>query len=115
MLWVCMGLNRAGRLCRSGRVYLEEYCARVKTGPNLFFQTKSNNVSPIRVITTKYLRIYRDIHNMRKVEFEDKDFVLREQVELIYEKTITPFGNSAKIDAPKKYRGWRAYVIIVKD
>jgi len=52
---------------------------------------------------------------MRKVEVKDKDFVLREQVELIYEKKITPFGNSAKVDAPKKYRGWRAYVIIVRD
>ena len=52
---------------------------------------------------------------MRKVEVKDKDFVLRGQVELIYEKKITPFGNSAKIDAPKKYRDWRAYVIIVKE
>jgi len=31
------------------------------------------------------------------------------------EKWVTPFGTSAKIDTPKKYRGWRAYVIIVKD
>jgi len=52
---------------------------------------------------------------MRKIKVGDKDFVLREQIELIYEKKITPFGNSAKIDAPKKYRGWRAYAIIVKD
>jgi len=52
---------------------------------------------------------------MKKVEVGDKDFVLRKQVELIYEKKITPFGNSAKVDAPKKYRGRRAYVIIVKD
>jgi putative transposon-encoded protein len=79
------------------------------------FQTKSNNVTPIEVIATRYLRISIDIHNMRKVKVGDKDFVLREQIELIYEKKITPFGNSAKIDAPKKYRGWRAYVIIVKD
>jgi len=56
-----------------------------------------------------------DIRNMRKIKVGDKDFVLREQIELIYEKKITPFGNSAKIDAPKKYRGWRAYAIIVKD
>lgn len=35
--------------------------------------------------------------------------------ELVYEKKITPFGTSVKIDAPKKYRGWRAYVIIVKE
>lgn len=40
---------------------------------------------------------------------------LSDEVEIIYEKRITPFGTSAKIDAPKKYRGWRAYVIIVKD
>ena len=79
------------------------------------FQTKSNNVTSIEIMTTKYLRISKDIHIMRKVEVKDKDFVLREQVELIYEKKITPFGNSAKIDAPKKYRGWRAYVIIVKE
>ena len=56
-----------------------------------------------------------DIRNMRKIEIKDKQFTLNEKVEVVYEKKITPFGNSAKIDAPKKYRGWRAYVIIVKD
>jgi len=56
-----------------------------------------------------------DILSMRKVHIGDEDFVLREQVELVYEKKVTPFGNSAKIDVPKKYRGWRAYVVIVKD
>jgi len=52
---------------------------------------------------------------MRKIEIKKGDFVLKEEVEIVYEKRITPFGTSAKIDAPKKYRGWRAYVIIVKD
>ncbi|MCK4829826.1 DUF2080 family transposase-associated protein [bacterium] len=52
---------------------------------------------------------------MRNIEIKDKNFILRDQVELVYEKKVTPFGNSAKIDVPKKYRGWRAYVIIVKD
>lgn len=52
---------------------------------------------------------------MRQIEVTNNDFLLHENVELVYEKKITPFGNSAKIDAPKKYRGWRAYVIIVKD
>ncbi|RKX97072.1 MAG: hypothetical protein DRP55_09335, partial [Spirochaetes bacterium] len=32
-----------------------------------------------------------------------------------YEKKVTPFGNSAKVDAPKKYIGKRVYVIILKD
>ena len=52
---------------------------------------------------------------MRHVEKKNKDFILKEEVELVYEKKITAFGNSAKLDVPKKYRGWRAYVIIVKD
>jgi len=52
---------------------------------------------------------------MRYIEVKKGDFILREKVELVYEKRVTAFGNSAKIDTPKKYRGWRAYVIIVKD
>jgi len=52
---------------------------------------------------------------MRRIEVINNDLLLKENVELVFEKKITQFGNSAKIDAPKKYRGWRAYVIIVKD
>lgn len=66
-------------------------------------------------MTVKYIGISIDIHSMRKIEIKDKQLTLNEKVEVVYEKKITPFGNSAKIDAPKKYRGWRAYVIIVKD
>lgn len=52
---------------------------------------------------------------MRKIEANITKLSLSETVEMIYERKITKFGNSAKLDAPKKYRGWRAYVIIVKD
>lgn len=52
---------------------------------------------------------------MRKIAVKKGDFILTEEVEIVYEKRVTPFGTSAKIDAPKKYRGRRAYVIIVKD
>jgi len=51
----------------------------------------------------------------RKVNVVKGDLTIREKVEVIYEKQITPFGNSAKIDAQKKYIGKRAYVIIVKN
>lgn len=51
----------------------------------------------------------------RKLEVIKNNLVLREKVELIYEKRITRFGNSAKVDAPKKYIGKRSYVVIVKD
>ncbi|UUX91679.1 DUF2080 family transposase-associated protein [Methanoplanus endosymbiosus] len=52
---------------------------------------------------------------MRKVDVVEKNFTLQEEVEVVYEKKVTPFGNSAKVDVPKKYRGWRAYVIVVKE
>ena len=52
---------------------------------------------------------------MRRIEVKQQNLVIKEKVETLYEKTITPFGNSAKIDAPKKYIGRRAYVIILED
>lgn len=52
---------------------------------------------------------------MRRIDVKEGDFTLKEKIEVIYEKKITTFGNSAKIDAPKKYIGKRAYVVIVKD
>ena len=51
---------------------------------------------------------------MRTIKLIDKELVLRDNVEVFYEKTITSFGNSAKVDAPKKYIGKRAYVIVLK-
>jgi len=45
-----------------------------------------------------------------------KDAVhLSEEVETFYEKIVTKFGNSAKVDAPKSYIGRRAFVVILKN
>lgn len=52
---------------------------------------------------------------MRRIKMTTEDIVLMDEVEVFYEKIITPFGTSAKVDAPKKYIGRRAYVIILKD
>lgn len=52
---------------------------------------------------------------MRTVEVLKGDLTIKEKVEVIYERKITPFGNSAKLDAQKKYIGRRAYVIVLKD
>ncbi len=52
---------------------------------------------------------------MREIEVRKGDLKIKERVNVIYEKVITPFGNSAKLDAPKRYIGRRAYVIIVED
>ena len=49
------------------------------------------------------------------IEVNNNEFLLKENVALVFEKTVTAFGNSAKVDVPKKFRGWRAYVVIVKD
>ena len=52
---------------------------------------------------------------MRKVDVVKKKIHLTDDVEVIYERKVTPFGNSAKVDAQKKYIGRRAYVIVLKD
>jgi len=52
---------------------------------------------------------------MQKIKITDQNLILTDNVEVFYEKIITPFGNSAKVDAQKKYIGKRAYVIILKD
>ncbi|NOR48963.1 MAG: DUF2080 family transposase-associated protein [Methanosarcinaceae archaeon] len=40
---------------------------------------------------------------------------IKDNVEEIYEKKVTPYGNGAKIDASKKYIGKRVFVIVLKD
>jgi putative transposon-encoded protein len=52
---------------------------------------------------------------MRQITATTKKLKLSEDVDFIYERRITPFGHSAKLDAPKKYIGKRAYVIVLKD
>lgn len=51
---------------------------------------------------------------MRKIEVIHDKITLTDDVEIVYEKRVTPFGNSAKVGAPKEYVGRRAYVIILK-
>lgn len=41
--------------------------------------------------------------------------IIRDDVEEIYTKRITPYGNGAKIDSMKKYIGRKVFVIILKD
>ena len=52
---------------------------------------------------------------MRTVKVIEGNLTIKEKVECIYERVITPFGNSAKVDAQKKWIGKRAYVIVLKD
>ena len=43
-----------------------------------------------------------------KIQIED-------EVEEIFERKVTPYGNGAKIDAQKKHIGRRVYVILLKN
>ena len=52
---------------------------------------------------------------MRKIKISRKKVELKDNVEVFYEKRVTPFGNSGKIDAPKRYINKRAYVIVLKE
>jgi putative transposon-encoded protein len=52
---------------------------------------------------------------MRNIKVINEKLTLKEDVEIVFEKIVTAFGNSAKVDAQKKYIGKRAYVIIMKD
>ncbi|MFW5983522.1 MAG: DUF2080 family transposase-associated protein [bacterium] len=52
---------------------------------------------------------------MRNIKIKNGDLEIKEKVLQVYERVITPFGNSAKIDAQKKHIGKRVYVIVIDD
>jgi putative transposon-encoded protein len=52
---------------------------------------------------------------MRKITLNKGRLVLTETEILGFiEKTVTPFGNGAKVDCPKKYIGKRAYIVVCR-
>jgi putative transposon-encoded protein len=52
---------------------------------------------------------------MRKITVNRGRLVLREDEILGFiEKTVTPFGNGAKVDCPKEYIGKRAYIVVCR-
>lgn len=53
---------------------------------------------------------------MRVIKLDQGKLTLQEDEVLGFiEKTVTPFGNSAKVDCPKQYIGKRAYLVICKE
>ncbi len=52
---------------------------------------------------------------MRKIKVIHGKITLTDEVEVVYEKRVTPFGNSAKVGASREYIGRRAYVIVLKE
>ena len=53
---------------------------------------------------------------MRRVTLNKGRLVLEEDEILGFlERRVTPFGNSAKVDCPKKYIGKRVYLVVCKE
>ena len=40
---------------------------------------------------------------------------IEDEVEEIFEKKVTPYGNGAKIDAQKKYIGRKVFIVVLKN
>lgn len=51
----------------------------------------------------------------REILIKNETIMIKDGVETLYEKTVTPFGNSAKVDVPKRFIGKRVYVIVLND
>jgi len=51
-------------------------------------------------------------HHENIIKYSNRPF---KSVEEIYERKVTPYGNGAKVDAPKRYIGKRVYMIILKN
>jgi len=52
---------------------------------------------------------------MRKIRVERGKLELRDdEIETVFQKVVTKFGNGAKVDCPKKYIGSETYVVVRK-
>ena len=51
---------------------------------------------------------------MRTLITKNQKLELKDDIETIFEKPVTKFGNGAKIDCPKQYLKRKVYVIIRK-
>jgi len=51
---------------------------------------------------------------MRIIELKKEDLTLKDKIEGFLERTVTPLGNSGKVDCPKRFIGRRVYILIAK-
>ena len=52
---------------------------------------------------------------VKNVKLEKGNLTIQDEIELLFEKVVTKFGTSAKLDIPKKFIGRKAYVMIQKE
>ena len=51
----------------------------------------------------------------KKVNLGKGNLTIQDEIEILFEKVVTKFGTSAKLDIPKKYIGRKVYVMVQKD
>jgi len=59
-----------------------------------------------------YIYMYTNVYMARNLKLEEGKIEFSDNFDLIYEKTVTKFGNGAKIDAPKELLGKKVYVVV---
>lgn len=64
-----------------------------------------------KIYIYKYIIVYM---SKRKIKLYEGKLEMTDNFEFIFEKTISKFGNGAKIDAPKELLGKKVYVIVRK-
>lgn len=52
---------------------------------------------------------------MRKIETHVSNEIIVKNIQAYFEKTVTSFGNGAKIDTPKEYLGKKVIVLVLRD
>ena len=59
-----------------------------------------------------YIYMYIVVYMVRNIKLEKGKIEFSDNFDLIFEKTVTKFGNGAKIDAPKELLGKKVYVVV---
>lgn len=77
----------------------------------MFYRDVKKSFHHRNVYIYKYIMIYM---SRRLIKMEKGKLELKDEFEMIIEKTITKFGNGAKIDAPKDLLGRKVYVVVRK-
>jgi putative transposon-encoded protein len=70
--------------------------------------------SKITSKTERYIYMYIYLAFMRTLKIQKNKLELKDEIETIFQKEVTQFGNGAKIDCPKKHLGKEVYVIVRK-
>lgn len=52
---------------------------------------------------------------MRTLKTSQNKLTMKDNIETIFEKKVTKFGNGAKIDCPKQYLDKNVYVIVRRE